>query len=96
MAALRAKEDLISIGAYHPGSDPTVDTALAKREAIDRFLQQTVDYSSTAEEADAGLLGLVADSFVESASDYEIEAGAEALPTVAPGESAIPPLHLSV
>jgi hypothetical protein len=94
MAALRAKEDLISIGAYHPGSDPTVDTALAKRDAIDRFLQQTVDYSSTAEEADAGLLGLVADSFVEGASDYEVEG--DSLPVVAPGESAIPPLNLSV
>ena len=96
MAALRAKEDLISIGAYHPGSDPTVDTALAKREAIDRFLQQTVDYSSTAEEADAGLLGLVADSFVEEAPGYELEPQDGAMPGVAPGQSAIPPLHLSV
>jgi flagellum-specific ATP synthase len=96
MAALRAKEDLISIGAYHPGSDPTVDTALAKREAIDRFLQQTVDYSSTAEEADAGLLSLVADSFVEEAPGYELEPADTGLPGVAPGQSAIPPLNLAV
>ena len=73
-----------------------VTTSPTKREAIDRFLQQTVDYSSTAEEADAGLLSLVADSFVESASDYELEPAEEAIPGVAPGESAIPPLHLSV
>jgi flagellum-specific ATP synthase len=96
MAALRDKGDLISIGAYHPGSDPTVDAALAKREAIDRFLQQTVDYSSSAEEADAGLLGLVADSFVEPAPEYELEPAEGTLAGVAPGESAIPPLHLSV
>ncbi|MEA2450530.1 MAG: flagellum-specific synthase, partial [Thermoleophilaceae bacterium] len=96
MAALRAKEDLISIGAYHPGSDPTVDTALAKREAIDRFLQQTVDYSSSAEEADAGLLGLVADSFVEEAPGYELEPAENGVQGVAPGPSAIPPLNLAV
>ena len=96
LAALRAKEDLISIGAYQPGSDPTVDSALAKREAIDRFLQQTVDYSSTAEEADAGLLALTADAFVQGPPELEGEATDDALPGVAPGQSAIPPLHLSV
>jgi flagellum-specific ATP synthase len=95
MAALREKGDLIAIGAYHPGSDPTVDAALAKRDAIERFLQQTVDYSSTAEEADAGLMSLVADSFVEEAPGYELDP-AGALPNVEPGPSAIPPLHLSV
>jgi flagellum-specific ATP synthase len=96
LAALRDKEDLISIGAYQPGSDPTVDSGLAKREAIQRFLQQTVDYSSTAEEADAGLLALVADSFVEGAQELPIEASDASLPVHAPGQSAIPPLHLSV
>jgi flagellum-specific ATP synthase len=96
LAALRDKGDLISIGAYQPGSDPVVDTALAKREAVERFLQQTVDYSSTAGEADAGLLALVADAFVEDAHGYELDLDDEALPGVAPGESAIPPLHLSV
>ena len=96
LAALRAKEDLISIGAYQPGSDPTVDSGLAKREAIDRFLQQTVDYSSTAEEADSGLLSLVADAFVQDPAGYELEPAEESLPGVVPGESAIPPLNLSV
>ena len=96
LAALRDKEDLISIGAYQPGSDPTVDTALAKREAIEHFLRQTVDYSSTAEEADAGLLALVADSFIEEPDGYELEPADESLPAVAPGQSAIPPLHLAV
>jgi flagellum-specific ATP synthase len=96
LAALRDKEDLISIGAYQPGSDPTVDSGLAKRDAIQRFLQQTVDYSSTAEEADAGLLALVADSFVEGPQELPIEASDASLPVHAPGQSAIPPLHLSV
>ena len=96
LAALREKEDLIAIGAYQPGSDATVDAGLAKREAIERFLRQTVDYSSTAEEADAGLLALVADAFVHDAPDYELEPAEETLAGVAPGQSAIPPLHLSV
>jgi flagellum-specific ATP synthase len=96
LAALRAKEDLISIGAYQPGSDPTVDSALAKREAIERFLQQTVDYSSSAEEADAGLLALTADAFVEDPHGYELEPVGDPLPAHAAGQSAIPPLHLSV
>jgi flagellum-specific ATP synthase len=96
LAALRDKSDLISIGAYQPGSDPTVDSALAKRDAIERFLKQTVDYSSTAEEADAGLLGLVADAFVEGGQDMPIDATGDSLPVHAPGPSAIPPLNLSV
>ena len=96
LAALRDKGDLISIGAYQAGTDPTVDAALAKREAIERFLQQTVDYSSTAEEADAGLLALVADAFVETADGVPFDEVDDALPSVTPGQSAIPPLNLAV
>jgi flagellum-specific ATP synthase len=96
LAALKEKQDLISIGAYQPGSDPTVDAGLAKREAIESFLRQTVDYSSTAEEADSGLLGLVADAFVQDAPGGELEPTDDALPGVTPGASAIPPLHLAV
>ncbi len=59
MAALREKEDLISIGAYQMGTDPVVDTAIAKREEIAAFLQQTVEHCSTGAEADAALLELV-------------------------------------
>ena len=97
MAALRDKGDLISIGAYQPGSDPVVDAALAKQEAIERFLRQSVDYSSTAAEADNGLLALVADAFVEGPPELEPgEVDEHALPAVPSGTSAIPPLHLSV
>ncbi len=41
MAAYRDKEDLIAIGAYQPGGDPTVDTAIAMRPEINAFLRQT-------------------------------------------------------
>ena len=60
MAAHKEKEDLIAIGAYQPGADPVVDEALAKRGAIEGYLQQRVDEPSTIAEADAGLMGLAA------------------------------------
>ncbi len=35
--------DLISVGAYQPGSDPRIDRAIEKNPAILRFLQQDMD-----------------------------------------------------
>ena len=46
LAVLREKEDLVAIGAYQPGSDPSLDIALAHRAQIDRFLRQSVDERS--------------------------------------------------
>jgi flagellum-specific ATP synthase len=43
MAAIHDSEDLVSVGAYVPGSNPVVDTARAKAEAIRRFLCQDAD-----------------------------------------------------
>jgi flagellum-specific ATP synthase len=99
MAALREKEDLIAIGAYAHGTDPVVDTALAKRGEITAFLQQTVEHCSSAEEADAALLELLLGGEPEAllAADLVSEDEvAGALPAVPPGASAIPPLHLAV
>jgi len=39
-AAYRAHEDLISVGAYKPGANPAVDTAIAIRPKVLEFLQQ--------------------------------------------------------
>ncbi|NUL81819.1 MAG: FliI/YscN family ATPase [Armatimonadetes bacterium] len=47
MAAYKETEDLIQIGAYKAGSNPLVDEAIAKRERIDRFLQQRIDESAS-------------------------------------------------
>ena len=41
LAAYAESEDLISIGAYQNGSNPTVDVAIQMREVINKFLQQT-------------------------------------------------------
>jgi len=51
LAVYRDAEDLINIGAYVPGSNPRVDHALSKIEAIRHFLRQgvyeTADYQTT-------------------------------------------------
>ena len=43
LAARRDAKDLVEIGAYVPGSNPLVDRALAKSDAIDGFLRQGID-----------------------------------------------------
>ena len=51
LSALEENDDLISIGAYRRGANPEVDAAIDMREAINSFLQQTVDESVRHEEA---------------------------------------------
>src|SRR5271155_378572 len=58
LAVLREKEDLVAIGAYKHGSDPALDTALAHRTRIERFLRQPVHESSDPQQTDALLLAL--------------------------------------
>jgi FliI/YscN family ATPase len=43
MAAIRDSEDLVSVGAYVAGSNPRIDEARAKRDAIESFLRQDSD-----------------------------------------------------
>lgn len=43
MATIRDTEDLVSVGAYVPGSNPRIDEALSKREVIEHFLKQPTD-----------------------------------------------------
>jgi flagellum-specific ATP synthase len=61
LAAYRAKEDLITIGAYSPGADPGVDYAIAKVPEIDAFLRQPADEAADAAETDLRLMELMAD-----------------------------------
>lgn len=42
-AAYMQIEDLINIGAYVRGSNPTTDTAVAVQERIKEFLRQGID-----------------------------------------------------
>jgi flagellum-specific ATP synthase len=43
MATYSENEKLINVGAYHNGSNPSIDEAIAKHTAIDEFLMQRVD-----------------------------------------------------
>jgi FliI/YscN family ATPase len=43
MAAIRDSEDLVSVGAYVEGSNPRIDEARAKRDAIEAFLRQPAE-----------------------------------------------------
>jgi flagellum-specific ATP synthase len=58
MAVLREKEDLVAIGAYHAGSDPALDAALAHRSRIERFLRQPVNERSDPQQTDRRLIEL--------------------------------------
>jgi FliI/YscN family ATPase len=51
LAAYRDHQDLISLGAYHRGSNRVVDAAIDMREQIENYLRQPVEQPST--QADA-------------------------------------------
>jgi flagellum-specific ATP synthase len=50
MAAYADAEDLINVGAYHAGSNPAIDEAIANHGAIEEFLVQDVDEKAPMEE----------------------------------------------
>ena len=59
LAAYRDAEDLIQVGAYAKGSDPTVDEAIARRPRLEAFLRQdaheTVPMATSLAELDRAL-----------------------------------------
>ncbi|MDR0562013.1 MAG: flagellum-specific ATP synthase FliI, partial [Spirochaetaceae bacterium] len=44
-----------NVGAYHAGSNPNIDEAIQKHEAIETFLRQETDEKSALEDTLAGL-----------------------------------------
>jgi flagellum-specific ATP synthase len=60
MAVYAEAEDLIDVGAYHAGSNPAIDEAIAKKKAIDDFLLQAVDERSSVAET-LSVMGEIAD-----------------------------------
>lgn len=51
IAAWREGRDLVEVGAYQPGSNPTLDDAIARRPAIDAFLRQAGDDPTSFEQS---------------------------------------------
>ena len=92
MATYKEKADLISIGAYQPGSDPQIDAAINARGPIDTFLRQGVTEPSTAHGADATLaeLAMLGGSFTAA----PVLDGQLVEHPGTPLHNAIPPLHI--
>ncbi len=59
LSTYRDAEDLINIGAYTAGSNPKIDEAVAKIDAVNRFLRQDLNERSSLEESAAALAALV-------------------------------------
>ena len=55
LGAYEQKRDLIALGAYAKGSDPLVDQAIARQNAIDALLGQRTDEQTTLAQAVAAL-----------------------------------------
>lgn len=60
LAAYSESEDLINVGAYQKGSDPTLDRAIAAMPGINKFLQQGSRDRTTRDQSIAELLHLPA------------------------------------
>jgi flagellum-specific ATP synthase len=55
MSAYANMEELIRIGAYRPGADPLIDRAIELNPAVERFLAQSPDESTSLDDSFAGL-----------------------------------------
>lgn len=58
LSVYTANQDLILIGAYKSGSNPELDEAIAKMDAITNFLKQKVDEKSTLDQSIDALIKL--------------------------------------
>ena len=58
LSTLRDSDDLISVGAYVPGSNPRIDAALARRDALSKFLCQSADTTGSLADAITALHSL--------------------------------------
>ncbi|WP_146341817.1 FliI/YscN family ATPase [Nesterenkonia sp. NBAIMH1] len=59
MAARQGAQDLVDVGAYQRGAQPLVDIALEHSDAVEQFLQQSLEETASAADSWARLLELV-------------------------------------
>ena len=59
LAAYRDAEDLIQVGAYARGSDPIIDEAIDRREAIENFVRQELTEVTDLAQSVAGLAAVL-------------------------------------
>ena len=58
LATLRESEDLVSVGAYVKGSSAKIDSALEHRDAVDRFLIQSLEATTGFDESISSFMAL--------------------------------------
>jgi len=58
LATVRDNEDLVSVGAYVPGSNARIDAALARKDAVNQFLCQPADTQGRLTDAISALKAL--------------------------------------
>jgi flagellum-specific ATP synthase len=58
LATHRQAEDLINIGAYKQGSNPKIDSAIAKMDAMNSFIKQEIHEGVSVEDSIKGLQGI--------------------------------------
>lgn len=87
LAVYEENEDMITIGAYVKGTSPQVDEAISKREAIESFLQQTVEDPAPIEDS-LKRLGAIAGLPLPPEEIAEAASGVVARQTLAPAGEA--------
>jgi flagellum-specific ATP synthase len=97
MAVYAEAEDLINVGAYHSGSNPAIDGAVAKHGAIEEFLVQGTDEKSSLAET-LSVMAEISGVFIpaEEMGGQPLGtagsggAGQDVPPAEAPGRAAVP------
>ncbi len=59
-AAFRRAEDLININAYVRGTNPEIDYALEKNDAVNRYLRQRIEEAVSMDQAKEELAAIFA------------------------------------
>lgn len=90
LAEYRRHSDLISIGAYKPGSNPSLDRAIALRDPIRTLLTQRSDEQFSLDDTQRRLLTLAASSATAAQTNANPAAAAPAAKATPPGPAAQP------
>lgn len=91
MAVYAENEDLINVGAYHAGSNPVIDEAIARHEDIERFLVQEVDECTSVRETLARMAAISNGEIPEEELGVaEQGEGRQAVPQVLPDTGVTP------
>jgi flagellum-specific ATP synthase len=82
MATYAENEDLINVGAYHAGSNPAIDEAISKRDAIEALLIQDVEEKSSTSET-LGVMAAIAGMHIpaEEMGSYQKDATHPGVPS---------------